>query len=159
MKYLIIYYSNHNNNTEKLAEVFAKTIPCELIKINKENMLPIDLGDYDLIGFGSGVYQENLSEKMFKLVDGLDLKGKNVFVFSTSGVGMKFYNKALINKLETKGAIIRGSFACKGAYRSEDFTDIKVFHLMSKLADGHPNDKDLLMAGRFIIDLVNSFEK
>lgn len=90
-------------------------------------MLPIDLGDYDLIGFGSGVYQENLSEKMFKLVDGLDLKGKNVFVFSTSGVGMKFYNKALINKLETKGAIIRGSFACKGAIGRRTLQTLRFF--------------------------------
>lgn len=155
MKSLIIYYSIHNNNTEKIAKVFAKTIDCDLINIRHYDDKKIDIENYQLIGFGSGVYKEDLSSKIYKLLDKLDLKDKNTFVFSTSGVGMKFYNNGLIKQLESKGAINKGSFACKGNYRAKEFTDRKIFHIMSRLADGHPNDKDLKEVEKFIASLVD----
>src|SRR5690606_25598836 len=108
MKSLIIYYSDYKQNTEKIARIFADKLNAELINIS--DISDIDVENYDLIGFGSGVYRESLSLKLFRVVDKLDLKGKNVFVFSTSGIGMKFYNNKLIRHLESKGAINIGSF-------------------------------------------------
>jgi len=108
-----------------------------------------------LIGFGSGVYRESLSPRLFRLVDSLNLKGKNVFVFSTSGVGMKFYNNKLIRILESKGAINRGSFACKGSFVAREFTDKKIFDIIGRLSQGHPNDKDFKNAESFIERVVN----
>jgi len=61
------------------------------------------------------------------LVDKLNLAGKNVFVFSTSGIGMKFYNNRLIKLLESKGAINKGSFACKGSFMARNFLDFCIF--------------------------------
>ena len=97
MKSLIIYCSDYKNNTERIAKMFAEKINSDLI--NVRNFQDVDLEKYTLIGFGSGVYMEKLSPKLYKLVDKMDLNGKNVFVFSTSGVGMKFYNKSLIKLL------------------------------------------------------------
>jgi flavodoxin len=102
MRALIIYCSDYNNNTEKIARIFAEKTDCELINIRDVN--DINIENYNLIGFGSGVYRESLSLKILGLVDKLNLKGKNVFVFSTSGSGMKFYNNSLIKLLESKGA-------------------------------------------------------
>ncbi|MCM0650985.1 flavodoxin [Clostridium swellfunianum] len=154
MKALIVYCSDYNKNTEKIARIFAEKVDCDLINIRNVNEVNIE--NYNLIGFGSGVYRESLSPKIIRLVDKLNLKGKNVFVFSTSGVGIKFYNNSLIKQLESKGAINKGSFACKGSFIARDFTSKKIFDIMSKLSQGHPNDKDIKKAERFISDVVDS---
>lgn len=84
----------------------------------------------------------------------MNLKGKNVFVFPTSGVGMKFYNNSLIKLLKSKGAINKGSFACKGSFIVKEFTNIKIFDIMGRLSQGHPNNKDFSKAERFIEKVV-----
>jgi len=153
MKSVIIYCSDYKKNTEKIAKIFADKLNAELI--NVRDVSDIDVENYDLIGFGSGVYRESLSPRLFRLVDSLNLKGKNVFVFSTSGVGMKFYNNKLIRILESKGAINRGSFACKGSFVAREFTDKKIFDIIGRLSQGHPNDKDFKNAESFIERVVN----
>ncbi|HHW00998.1 MAG TPA: flavodoxin [Clostridiaceae bacterium] len=152
MKSLIIYCSVYRKNTEKIARLFAEKCGCELTNI--KNFDKAGVNDYDLIGFGSGVYRENLSPELFRLVENLDLKDKNVFVFSTSGVGMKFYNNKLIRLLESKGAIIKGSFACKGSFDASEFTNKKIFNIFGKLSQGHPNSKDFENAERFIKSIL-----
>lgn len=97
-----------------------------------------------------------MSPKIFKFVDDLNLAGKNVFVFSTSGVGMKFYNTKLTKLLESKGAINKGSFACKGSFVAREFTNNKIFDIVGKLSQGHPNVKDFNEAERFIKRIVES---
>jgi flavodoxin len=152
MKVLIVYHSTYKNNTEKVAKVFANKVGADLINLKNAEVFNID--DYDIIGFGSGVYKESMSYKLYKCVERLDLKNKNVFVFSTSGLGMKFYNKKLINLLKSKEAVCKGSFSCKGNFKVKDFGDNKIFELMGKLAEGHPNDSDLHKAERFIENIV-----
>ncbi len=153
MKSLIIYHSTYKNNTEKIAKVFASKINADLICLKNSREVRID--NYDLIGFGSGVYKESMSQQLYTCVDELNLKGKDVFVFSTSGAGMGFYNKKLVNLLKSKGARNKGSFACKGSFVSRDFSDNRIFEIMSKFAVGHPNDKDLCKAEKFIEKVVN----
>jgi flavodoxin len=154
MKSLIVYCSEYKNNTEKIAGIFAKKTDCDLISIR--DVSDINIENYNLIGFGSGVYKESLSPKLFKLVDKLNLKGKDVFVFSTNGVGMKFYNNSLIKLLESKGAINKGSFACKGSFIARDFSNKKIFGIMGKLSQGHPSDRDFKAAERFMVRLLDS---
>jgi hypothetical protein len=152
MKALIICCSDYKNNTEKIAKIFAEKTNSDLINIRDVN--DINIENYDLIGFGSGVYKESLSPKIFKLVDKLNLRNKNVFVFSTSGIGMKFYNNSLIKLLKTKGAINKGSFACKGSFNAKEFTNIKIFDIVGRFSQGHPNSKDFKKAEKFIVSLV-----
>lgn len=148
MKSLIIYHSAYKNNTEKIARVLASRINADLVNLKGAGEVSID--NYNLIGFGSGVYRESMSPQLFSFVEKLSLKGKQVFVFSTSGAGMKFYNKKLINLLESKGAVCKGSFACKGSFVSRDFTDKRIFEVLGRFAEGHPNDNDFRKAERFI---------
>ena len=153
MKSLIIYSSEYKKNTEKIARIFAEKIHSELMNIKEVG--DMDLEDYNIIGFGSGVYKERLSPKLYELVEKMNLKGKKIFVFSTSGIGMRFYNNKLIRLLESKGAIIKGSFACKGSFIAREFTDKSIFNFFGKLSQGHPNDKDLKEAEKFIDNVVN----
>lgn len=161
MRSLIIYYSYYRNHTEKIAKLFQKRIHCDLIHLDKDSDLNIDIEGYDLIGFGSGIYTETMSPKLFMLIDRLDLKDKNVFVFSTSGIGMNFYNKSLIKVLESKGAINRGSFACMGSFETRDFSNFRIFDIFAFFANGHPNKRDFKKAEKFIdrvihVDLLKS---
>ena len=70
MKSLIIYYSYYNKNTEKIAKILADKTNAEIINL-KETNIAVDLDSYDLIGFGSGVYNESLSPILYKAVEGL----------------------------------------------------------------------------------------
>lgn len=56
MRTLIIYCSDYKNNTQKVASKFNEEIDCDLI--NVKDAIDINLENYDLIGFGSGVYME-----------------------------------------------------------------------------------------------------
>ena len=154
MKSLIIYCSNYRNNTEKISQIFAEKIHSELINIR--DVGDVDIENYDLIGFGSGVYRESLSPQLFRLVEKLNLRGKNVFVFSTSGVGMAYYNKSLIKLLVSKGAINNGSFSCKGSFTAGEFTKNKIFGIIGRLSQGHPDEKDFKEAERFIGRVMDS---
>lgn len=152
MKTLIVYHSVHKYNTEKIAEAIARKINADLV--NLKSTKEINLDNYNLIGFGSGVYKESMSSQLFSCAKGLDLKGKNVFVFSTSGIGMRFYNKKLIDLLNSNGAKCNGSFACKGSFVSKEFSNFKLFEFISKFAEGHPNGKDIEKAEKFIENVV-----
>lgn len=148
MESLIIYSSNYKGNTKRIAEVLGEPINADLV--NLKSFKDINIEDYNLIGFGSGVYKESLSPQLFDCIERLNLQGKYVFVFSTSGVGLTFYNKKLMNLLVSKGAICKGNFACKGSFVSKDFSDNKIFEIMSKFSKGHPNHKDFSIAEKFI---------
>lgn len=152
MKSLIIYFSSYKNNTEKIAKVFADKINADLI--NLKNLKEIEIDNYDLIGFGSGVYKESLAPQLLKCIEKLNLKDKKVFVFSTSGIGMKFYNNKLIKLLTSKGAVNKGSFACKGSLVAQEFSNNKIFDIVGRLSKGHPNDKDLRKAEEFIEKVI-----
>lgn len=154
MKSLIIYCSEYKGHTKKIAEVFAKEAGAKLINIR--DIGNIDIENYDLIGFGSGVYKESMSPKLFRVVEKLNLKGKNIFVFSTSGVGMDFYNKKLIKLILSKGGVNKGSFACKGSFVAKEFTNVKLFDIMGKFSQGHPNNKDITKAEKFIKKVLES---
>ncbi len=154
MKFLVIYYSTYKNHTEKIAKLFAEKMNADIVNIKNTKDIIID--DYDLIGFGSGIYKESMAPQIFSCVGRLNLKNKGVFVFSTSGAGMRYYNNKLIKLLEEKGSSCKGSFACKGSFVSRDFSDNRIFDFMSRFALGHPNDKDLRKAEEFIKKVMHS---
>lgn len=153
MKALIVYYSSYSN-TEKIAKIFAKKINADLVNLKESSDVKVD--NYDLIGFGSGVYKESMAPKLLDCAEKLELKGKKVFVFSTSGLGMKFYNNKMRKIFKSKGAICKGSFACKGHYESIRNSKNKMFELFRKISEGHPNDKDIYKAEKFIENVVKT---
>jgi flavodoxin len=152
MKVLIVYYSAYQNHTKKIAEIFANRTDAELVDIKSAK--DINLDHYDLIGFGSGVYRESIAPQLIHFAENLILFDKEIFVFSTSGVGMRYYNNKLIKLLKAKGAVCKGSFACRGSFVSKDFSDNKMFEFMSRFAANHPNAKDFLKAEKFISKIV-----
>ena len=150
MKSLIVVYSYHHNNTQKIAEVFGKVLDAQIKTPQQTN--PQELQGYDLVGFGSGIYGGKAHKDMLKLADNLpQVKNKKAFVFSTSGGGTTQYmaktHKLLKEKLQSKGYIIVDEFTCKGF---NTFAFLRLFGGMNK---GRPNSDDLILAEEFALRL------
>ena len=150
MKSLLIAYSYHHNNTEKIANVFAKVLDAQIKKPQQIN--PEELQDYDLIGFGSGIYGAKHHVSLLNLADSLpQVTGRKAFIFSTSAImgEMKVAedHSELRKKLELKGYIIVDEFACKG------FNTNSFWKHLGGMNKGRPNAKDIRNAEEFALNL------
>jgi flavodoxin len=142
MKTLIVYTSIHHGNTEKIGKAMAEVLKADVIKT--EDMNVNILKDYDLIGFGSGVYGGKLHKTIVSFIENMpNTSNKKAFVFSTSSLGKTKYNNSIEEKLKEKGFSIVGSFACKG------FDTFGPFKLIGGLGKGRPNAEDIQNAKDF----------
>ena len=141
MKTLIIYASYHHNNTEKVALAIANALGADSMKASDARTE--DIGRYDTIGIGSGIYGGKFKKELIQFVEQNNWQNKNVFVFSTSGRGSEKYNGKMAALLESKKAKNIGSFCCKGF---DTFAILKLFGGISK---GHPNEDDIKNAQEF----------
>lgn len=151
MKTLIIYNSVHHHNTEKIAKAMAEVLNAKLTK--PENIDLKSINEYDLIGFGSGIYFSIHHESLFNILDKMPkMKNKKAFIFATSGSWhIKFcndFNAPLRKKLESKGFDIIGTFSCRG------YDTIGPFKLIGGLHRGRPNEKDIQEAKEFASNLI-----
>jgi len=85
MNSLLVLYSYHHNNTEKIAKVFAKVLDAQIKTPQQIN--PEELQEYSLIGFGSGIYGEKHHKLLLDLADNLpQVTNRKAFIFSTSAM-------------------------------------------------------------------------
>lgn len=147
MKSLLVLYSYHHNNTEKIAKVIAEVLDAQIQ--TPQQVSPEKLQDYDLIGFGSGIYGEKHHDNLLNLADRLPrVSGKKAFIFSTSGIAEAAKNHSLLrDKLRSRGYIIVDEFNCRG-FNTNSF--LELFGGMNK---GRPNFEDLEKAMAFASNL------
>jgi len=160
MKSILVLFSYHHNNTEKIAKVFAKVLDAQIKtpqQINHE-----ELQAYSLIGFGSGIYDEKHHKTLLDLADKLSqVTNKKAFIFSTSGVSRKFAidhsiddpHMTLREKLQSKGYMIVDEFNC-ACFNTNSF--LKLFGGINK---GKPNTEDLKQAEEFAQNLKQNLQK
>ena len=153
MKSLLVLFSYHHKNTEKIAKVFAKALDAQIR--TPQQVSPEELQDYSLVGFGSGIYDEKHHELLLELADTLpQVTNKKAFIFSTSAImgeaKVAKDHSLLREKLQSKGYTIVEEFACKG-YNTNSF--LKYFGGMNK---GRPNAEDLKNAEQFAQNLKQS---
>ena len=155
MKSLMVLFSYHHKNTEKIAKVFAKVLDAQIKTPQQTN--PEELQEYSLIGFGSGIYGEKHHESLLDLADKLQpVTSKKTFIFSTSAIMGKAKvakdHSLLREKLQSKGYTIVDEFACKG-FNTNSF--MKYFGGMNK---GRPNAEDLKHAEEFAQNLKQNLK-
>ncbi len=156
MKSLLVLFSYHHNNTEKIANVFAKVLDAQIKtpqQINTE-----ELQEYSLIGFGSGIYGAKHHKDLLNLADKLpQVTNRKAFIFSTSAMTgdakVAKDHSLLREKLQSKGYMIIDEFACKG-FNTNSF--MKYFGGMNK---GRPNAEDLKHAEDFAQNLKQNLQK
>ena len=153
---VLVFYSYHHNNTEKIAKSIAKVLDAEIKKPQELN--PGDLQKYDLIGFGSGIYDGKHHKSLFELIGKLpQVTDKEAFIFSTCGIPGIFVKSGeetaiaqhleLREKLKSKGYKIAGEFGCPG-FNTNSF--LKWFGGINR---GRPNAQDLKSAEMFAYKL------
>ena len=150
MKSLLILYSYHHNNTEKIANVFAKVLDAQIKTPQQIN--PEKLQEYSLIGFGSGIDSAKHHKVLLDLADKLpQVTNRKAFIFSTSAImgeaKVAKDHSTLREKLQSKGYMVVDEFSCKG-FNTNSF--LKLFGGMNK---GRPNAEDLKHAEEFAQNL------
>jgi flavodoxin len=147
MKTIIIYKSIHHKNTEKVARVMADALGAKLMQPEEAGLSLF--ADYDLIGFGSGIYRGKHHKALLDLARALPSQDKLAFVFSTCGGQKNKGHKELLEILLEKGFRIKGEFSCNG------FITWGLLRFVGGLRKGHPNEKDLEEARAFANKLMN----
>ena len=154
MRSLLVLYSYHHHNTEKVAKVIARVLDAQIRA--PQEVDPEEFQGYDLIGFGSGIYSERHHPSILDLADRLpQAAGMKAFIFSTSGapsmalkgeqlgVTTQRFHSALRERLRARGYAVVGEFLCAGL-NTNSF--LRYFGGLNK---GHPNDEDLRHAEEF----------
>ena len=150
MKVLLVLYSYHHKNTEKIAEVFAKVLDAQIK--TPEQADPQELQEYDMVSFGAGIDSGKHYKELLNFAAKLpEVSSKKAFIFSTSGVSNPTYkakiHTTLRDMLQSKGYIIVDEFQCKG-FNTNSF--LEIFGGMNK---GRPNAEDLKHAEDFALKL------
>ena len=154
MKSLIVVHSYHHNNTLKVAQAMAKVLDAD-VKSPQETV-PDELGQYDLVGFGSGIDSDKHYQEILDFADKLpQVINKKAFVFSTSGMPIGISGQQRLEKytskchttlketLQSKGYTIVDEFGCAG------FNTNKFLKYFGGLNKGRPNEEDLKLAEAF----------
>jgi len=150
MRSLVIVFSYHHNNTGKIADAIGKILDAQIR--TPQQIRPEELQEYDLVGFGSGIYSETHHELLLDLADRLPCStNKNAFIFSTCGAPEMGMNEEYVarchsrlrQKLRSKGYRIVDEFCCPGL-NTNSF--LRFFGGLNK---GRPNAEDLEHAEEF----------
>jgi flavodoxin len=121
-----------------------------------QQVRPEEIAEYDLVGFGSGIYSATFDASLLDLADRLpQVAGKKVFLFSTYGAPDFVANREFIEKnhqqirekLHAKGYTVIGEFGCAG-WNTNSF--LKYFGGLNK---GRPDADDLKNAEAFARDM------
>jgi flavodoxin len=123
----------------------AEVLDAEVVA--PESVDPETLREYDLVGFGSGIYYMTVDARLRKLLGRVTaVDDVRAFTFFTSGarkIPLMDYNKPVRKQLESKGFEVIGSFSCRG------FDTVGPFGLIGGINKGRPDDRDLDRAAAF----------
>jgi len=151
MKSLLVVFSYHHKNTEKVAKVIAKVLDAEISEPQEIN--PDELQAYSLVGFGSGIYSGKHHKTLLHLADALpQVTDRKAFIFSTCTLGYEVAKNhtTLREKLQSKGYTIVDEFGCPG-FNTNSFS-----RFFGGVNRGRPSAEDLKHAEEFAQSLINS---
>jgi len=155
MKSLLVLYSYHHNNTEKVAGVIGKILDAQIKR--PVQVEPEELSGYDLVGFGSGIYGEKHHQSLLDLADKLpSTPGGKAFLFSTAALTgeskLAKDHSSMREKLESRGYEIVGEFGCRG------FNTNSFMKYLGGMNRGRPNVEDLEDAEEFALLLIQKIQ-
>ena len=154
-KSLVVVFSYHHNNTRKIAAAIAGVLGAEVT--TPELVTPETIAEYDLVGFGSGIYGATFDPSVLDLADRLpDSTGKKTFIFSTYGAPAFAATREFVEKnhqevrekLRAKGFEVIGEFGCAG-WNTNSF--LQYFGGINK---AKPDADDILNAEAFALRMV-----
>ncbi len=145
MKSLIVCVSKSHGNTRRVADRMAEVLGAEVVE--PESADPEKFREYDLVGFGSGIYYMAFDARLRDLIRRLpQVDGVRAFIFFTSGartLPLVNYTTPTRKALSARGFEVLDSFSCRG------FDTVGPFGLIGGINRGRPDDRDLDRAAAF----------
>ena len=139
----VVVSSWHHGNTRKIADAIGDQLRADVLTTDEAHA--VDLSQYDLVGFGSGIYFAKHDEKLFELIKAKPTLPAKAFLFSTAGNTLlwRFYHRGLRRLLTSRGCEVIDEFNCPG------WDTVGPFILFGGFYRGRPNEKDLTRAREF----------
>jgi flavodoxin len=155
LKTLIVCVSKYYGNTKKVAQAIASVLDAKVVE--PQEVSAGLLSEYDLIGFGSGIYFAKPDYSLIDFIVNLPKSDGKAFVFSTRGRNSFFeksYHKTLKEALVKQGFELIGDFSCRGFSNYH-----KIFKLFGGVNKGHPSSQDLENAKTFACSLREKMQE
>lgn len=139
----VVVSSWHHGNTRKIADAIGAQLQADVLTVDEA--YAVDLSQYALVGFGSGIYFAKHDEKLFDLIKAKPSLPHKTFLFSTSGNTLlwRLYHLGLRRLLTSRGCDVINEFNCPG------WDTVGPFALFGGFYRGRPNEKDLTRAREF----------
>lgn len=151
MKTILIYASTHHGNTKKVAQRIGEQCSVDLVDITK--VKDVQITEYDMVGLASGVYFGSFHKDLNQFIEISDgFQGKKVCFLDTCGMAYKDYTSGAKKALQSKGAVVLGSFQCRG------YDTFGIFGKIGGIAKKHPNEKDMDRAVAFFKKMTSLAE-
>jgi flavodoxin len=164
MKALVIAASYHHRNTERLAKAIAAALGAELR--TPAEIAPDEPRGYDLVGFGSGIYDARHHESLLRLAESLPrAPGGKAFIFSTNGMPIAIAGKALVarNSLDSharlRSLLVAAGYDVVGEFGCAGWNTNSFLRLFGGINKGRPNAEDLAEAASFARSLAGPSAK
>ena len=134
-KAVIVYASKHHGNTYKLAKTISDKYEVAMIDAMKETH--VDLQEYDLIGFASGI---DFGKFYFEIEnfarENLPLQ-KAVFFLYTCAMDREGFTDSIKEIALKKDAVILGEYGCRG------YNTYGPWKLIGGMNKSHPTENEL----------------
>jgi len=128
-----------SGNTKKVAEAIAVELGVKAEDVKAKEWLTKD----SFVFLGSGCYVGKPAKGLQEFIARNDFKGRQVALFGTSAFGGGDEVRVMEELLKWEGALIRGSFHCKGGF-------------LFFFNRGHPTDEELAKAKEFAKEMKRS---
>lgn len=147
-KCAICYASYHHNNTERLVKAIQEKFP-QIVLIDTLKAELINLEDYEVIGFASGIYFFNFHKKILRFVESNLPERKKTFLMCTCGEKSDRYFNKITKLIEEKKGTVEGKYSAFG------LDTYGPFRLVVPLKKGHPDEKEIEEAIKFVEKILN----
>jgi flavodoxin len=142
---IIVCRSSSHGNTAKIADAIAEVLNAQVVAPSE--IEPQRVAEYDLVGFGSGIYAGSFDRELRRFVRSLPhVRHKSAFVFATAGFGRVIelpIRTPFARLVESTGYGVLGTFCCPG------FDTWLPLRIVGGLNKGRPNHADLEHACEF----------
>ncbi|MFE2959414.1 flavodoxin family protein [Nocardia tengchongensis] len=144
MKVLIVCVSVSHGNTRKVAEVMGAALGARVVE--PEEVTAAELGEYDLVGFGSGIFSMAFHPRLREFIKALPEGPRGrAFVFATSGFPVLM--APMTRLLGRRGFEVVDTFSVRAL---DTFAPLK---LVGGINKGRPDAGDLDAARAFAATL------
>jgi len=147
-KAILIYASKHHGNTYKLAKAISEKYEIAMIDATKESI--VDLQEYEVIGFASGIDFGKFYEEIENFAEAnLPIK-KEVFFLYTCAMERKGFTNSIREIALKKDAIILGEYGCKG------YNTYGPWQLIGGMNKNHPTEAEIVEVVNFYGELIKN---